>query len=301
MDIETGEFRSVAKTNYPSGLIDWLAITGDHVVYIDSESVPDTFGGDPLRWQLWAVNLRTGESELIDESGPAGSMEGIAQNADDERVVWVRWADPLDPRKGMRIEQWEPGTKPSVVAADLRISSATVYPSTHGVVYPSLSRGQVRGTSRQDLHLLGEDGVSTPLTSSGLLIDFTVNDDRLTWTEYSDPRSVAEPAAEPYKIFTRRLGDPKAESVQVQEGYSDGNAVAGESFVAWWPQGRGIEMAAVPASGGTEASVPDSVRLVMQRNVSARLDTDGDRLVFASTLGGNKTRIHVLTVRATRR
>lgn len=93
----------------------------------------------------------------------------------------------------------------------------------------------------------------------------------MIWTELPPGHRRGRDLAEPYLTYTADLDDFRPR--ELESGWSGGNSVIGAGWAAWWTQNSRVAVRAT----GDGASEPVTVT-----HVPARLDTDGDLLVFAT-------------------
>ncbi len=292
---------TVARSQWPGGLIDWVEVQGDTVVYLDQDRI---VGTDALasQWRLWALDLGQGTRSLLASSGASERPWVPVPNAGPDGFVWVEWLSDSKPEQGQRIRWWQPGWgAPRTLTEGVFVDEATLTATDGMWVYSARSGGIVDGMSAHDVFVRPlAGGKARQLTDTGVVTTFDLSDDQLVWAQRAVPGETKQKYSDPYSHWALTLPDPtdpakddRAEPFRFQVGFSASNVVAGQGFAAWWPRStRTVALARTTGDGAVEpVNLGD-----LSVSIPARLDADGTRLVFATNSPGQHTRIHVLRV-----
>ena len=270
MNQTTQRSREVARTQWPHGQTDWVEGTGDWLVWTDQSRQQSDQRND-VRWAIRAQNLRTGERMVIDRSDRHGDPAVPIPRAGDGRVAWGR---PASSGAGLDLFAFEfrSGQRHRVATSVV----ITDNPTTRGrVIYDD-------GTTKRDLFQVSiRTGKRTVVSDSGRALNPRASDGHVVWLE--------PPFGDPQAIFVADVVDPNP--VKVIEGPTNGNAVVGADFLAYWD---GVTIKAAPL---VESAVPTPVG----RNpyIPARMAAADDVLVFATQRSvGASVKIHICKIRA---
>ena len=298
-DADADTERVVAHTDYPQGLINWAAGSGDWVAWVDQSRRQSDFDPNVL-WRVHALNTGTGQQMLLASNGnrPDPFVPQVHATGD-----WFYWTQ-AEPDRTAREQIWTPSwARPRAL---LRHTEMT--PGSESVVDQQLVYLGPAAT-RHGAHTVGGDcwavpldrtGAPTRLTDTALAMGCAVSDTgALVWSEHIDPRTRPLPddgvLDDPYQLRTQAFtnlgaatGDAK--SRLLHRGYvSFGYPRAGHGFAAWQDVTGHVVLRSLDAAG--------QVRL--PRGVDAiTLTAAGDAIAYVTGRGAGTTlTVSTVTVR----
>jgi len=267
--------RKVYESAYPSGKIDWAELHGDHLVFADEDRIPSV-GDEGTRWRLIALNLITGETQLLARSpGQRRSWPAVPQ-ANDGGFAWAELERAADPRAGFRVRIWKPGwPEPRDILRRVSgIASASPHFYRGGVIYSAITSENVNGLYGIDVFAADASGARQQLTHDGLVIEFDLQDGLLAWAARPSEAQAAPGTADPFSVNFQEVGAQQNVGT-VAAGFNAGNVTAGRDFIAWLSAGGRAKVTSV--HGGAPAVLPYG-----RVWIPGRLDADGSTLTFAT-------------------
>lgn len=288
VDIADGARRTVARSEWPTGFINWAAVAGDWVAWVDqSHRQGDS---DPrVLWRVRALNTATHERRLLSSNGSdpdpyvpqvhgRGDYLYWTQAEDDrsarERVWRAGWRQPRDL---LRHVEMTPGSD-SVAAGQL------VYLGPAGTG----ARGHTVGGDCWGVPLDGSRA-ARPLTRTALAMGCALGRSSLVWSEHIDPNGPMPADGlldDPYQLRASPLEGGPARLLH--KGYlATGYPVAGAGFVVWYTSGG---RPLVHSLGSNAAAKLPS------RADGGHLTSDGGHLVAYSAVVGAGTSVRVVRV-----
>lgn len=280
-DTETGKLKTLARTSYPGGVIDWVEFDGQNVVFVDLSHVGTLGSGVPVRWRIRKVNIEGEAPQVLAESPVGGTQVAPLPTEGGSGFVWSIWQDQKDPFRGRKVVIWQPGRRPQVILQRIMVPDL-IGLTDRGLLYPDSMGQWPSGKYRIDL-FLWPHGASEPtrLTDSGLVIDVeTDGRDQVIWTESHRELRQGPGRASPYLTYTADLDDFQPR--ELQRGYSAGNSTIGGGWAAWWTENSKVVVRATGPEAGEAVQVRSG-----RAHIPARLDADGDLLVFAQHRRGS--------------
>lgn len=206
----------VAKSEFPDGLINFVAVSGDWTVYDDQSDVRGDGAMENL-WRIVAINHKTQQRRILATSGKKENPFVPYVKSHNGYVYWAM----AEPDRSARLLLWRPEwAEPRTVLRHAEANTLDLRVDGDWMIYV----GQAADTRDSE----GSDcwrvrlGGGTPesLTNSGLAMDCISGADRVTWTEHIDHATKNPPSdgilGNPYRLFTK---EPGQESVLLNEGY----------------------------------------------------------------------------------
>jgi hypothetical protein len=289
--IRIGNPRTVARSAWRHGLINSVAGSGHWVAWVDQSHIQGPPGGYEVLWRVWAKNLATGRTRLLDSNGDTPDFFVPSVYAVGGDFLWDR---AIDGGQESNEEAWSAGAAaaPEVLVRLRGVETPTsrsgrlVFLS--GAVHQP-ARGRARGGDCWTVPLTG--GHPRPLTDNALAMQCGVSGGRLIWSERNNGRGrEARLDADPHSYWSRRLGGG-ARLLLRQGGFVGGWAAIGAGFVAW--QG-GDTRYTIHATG---SSAQRHIRPGGGSNADARFVAQGHLLIFTLLFdGGRQVGVHVFRV-----
>lgn len=288
VDIADGSQRTVARSEWSAGFINWAAVAGDWVAWVD-QSHQQGDGDSQVLWRVWALNTATQERLLLSSNGSdpdpyvpqvhgRGDYLFWTQAEEDrsarERVWRAGWRQPRDL---LRHAEMTPGSE----SAD---AGQLVYLGPAGTE----SRGHTVGGDCWAVPLDGSQA-ARPLTRTALAMGCALGGGSLVWSEHIDPDGPMPADGlldDPYQLHASPLGS--GPDRLLHEGYlATGYPVAGAGFVVWHTfGGRPL----------VHSLVSNAVAKLPSRADGGHLASDGAHLVAYSTAGATGTSVRVVRV-----
>ena len=251
-----GATRTTVRSQWPQGLINWVALSGHWLAYVD-QSRGQGDGSMDVMWRVWAADLN-GDSRVLLASN--GERPDPYVPTVDGGGGYFFWSQAEKDRSAGEFA-WRPGwqePRPLLRFAELTPGSETY--SRDGVVFLGPNgKGLKRHTTGGDCWRVGLDGgPPSALTHTALAMGCAASDDTLVWTQHlprRDPR-YADVGEQPFTTWTLDLDDPAAAPTKVYEGIQSGLfPVAGDGFAAWANVGTSFIMRS--STSGETTRVPD--------------------------------------------
>lgn len=231
----------VASSEWPHGLINWVATTGDWVVYVD-QSAEQSDTAPRVLWRIHAVDTKTHQRVLLASNGQTPDpYVPIARGADG----WFFWTS-AETDNSARESVWRAGWKqPKDLLRHTEMTPGTETLADGRLVYLGPNGTGAKG------HTVGGDcwsvpitgGRPEPLTRTALAMGCVTGGDALVWTQHIEAHPKPMPADgvldDPYTVWTQPLdgGSPR----MLTRGYiEDSYPLAGDGFASWNPGGRPV-------------------------------------------------------------
>ncbi|MGN6574710.1 MAG: hypothetical protein ACTHKG_03405 [Nocardioides sp.] len=276
--------RTLARSRWSDGFINWVAVAGDWVAWVDQSHRQ---GDDQPRvlWRVRALNTATGERRLLAGNGDVPGPYVPQVHGHGRSLFWTQ----AEPDRSAREMVWRPAwTRPRALLRHTEMTPGSETATGGRLVYlgPAARPGQGH-TVGGDCWAVPLDGSMPPrpLTRTALAMGCAAAAGRVVWTEHVDPAAPLPPDGElddPYEVRSSSLsGGPDR---LLHRGYlATGYRVAGNGFALW------------TGSGG---------RLVVHRTTSDatvrlpgradRFASDGDDLVAYATVTRTGTTLRVV-------
>jgi hypothetical protein len=271
VNLRTGRSRTVARTHWSGGQMDWVVGSRGVIVFTD-QSREQTDSDPRTIWTLRAMDLRTGRTRLLDSSHGHLADTLPTPTAGDGRAVWnVEGPSPRHPRcKVVNLTTLHVRTLRDPVSPGI-----TVTTDDH-LVWLNGYNGHVyarRIGSTRTRRLSGSPKVSQVAAGDGAAVWST--------PQYNDPTRmwVAGVTAHGFK--------PRI----IWPHYNEQLAV-GDGFVAYYDFNASV----ISLTGGKP------LRLARNPDVPSRLAVSGHRVAFSTTRGSGTTQvtnIHIDTISPT--
>ena len=244
VDFDTKAHRTVARTEFPQGFINWVDATGDWVTWTD-QARRQADDAPKVLWRVWAKNLRTDKTVLLATNKNIADPYVPQVHAQDDVVYWTQ----AEANRTAREFSWKAGAgqPPKAILRHAEMTPGSETSSNGDLVYLSKSAkpGGKGHTTGGDCWTVPLDGTGrpTPLTRTGLAMGCSASDDTLVWTQHIDPHQRPLPPEgvldDPYEIHASNLDG--SHSYLVHRGYlSIGYPIAGSDFVAWQTARSGL-------------------------------------------------------------
>ena len=261
--LSTGRRHEVARTRFPAGLINRVALAGRWVVYVD-QSARQSDTAPRVLWRVVAVRPGTDRRIVLTSNRGRPDPYVPIVRSRDGHVFWTR----AEHDRTAREQVWEPGwAEPRDVLRHVEMTPGSGSISGHRLVY--LGRAATGATG----HTVGGDcwsvpltgGVPRALTHTALAMWCGAGDDALAWTLHIDPTVQPHPADgildDPYELWAATGG---GEPHRLRRGYfSMTDPAVGGGDVAWLGYGTRLTLQSA-AHPSVRASTPaKSVQQVM--------------------------------------
>jgi hypothetical protein len=248
MSLDTGKSREVARTGFPRGLINWVAVAGPWVVYVD-QSARQSDAEPRVLWRVVATRPGTDRRIVLSSNGDRPDPYVPIVLSQDGHVFWTQ----AERDRTAREQAWQPGwAKPRDVLRHTEMTPGSESISGDRLVYLGPAATGATG------HTLGGDCWSVPLaggtpqalTHTALAMGCTAGPGTLAWTLHIDPTVEPQPADgildDPYELWARAGGG--GPHLLRRAYFPMTNPAAGGGYVAWSSyQGRlTIQSAAHP-------------------------------------------------------
>lgn len=238
-----GALWTAARSEWSEGLINWVALSGHWLAYVDQSRRQDDASPNVM-WRVWAVDLDGDSRVLLASNGetPDPYVPVVSGGGG-----YFFWSQAEKDRSASEFA-WEPDwQEPRLLLRFAELTPGSETYSRDGVVYLGPNGRGLKGhTAGGDCWRVSMDGgPPTALTHTALAMGCAASDDTLIWTQHlppDDPRK-AEVGEQPFTTWTLDLDDPDAAPTQVYEGIQSGLfPVAGDEFAAWANVGRSFIM-----------------------------------------------------------
>lgn len=287
-DLSTQQSKLVAQSSWPRGFINWVAVSGDWVAWVEQSSRQSD--NDPnVLWEVWAVNLDTGKKKQLASNGATPDPYVPQVHAADGYVFWTQ----AEPDRSAQELAWKVGSAaPRQLLRHAEMTPGSESAAGGQLIYLSRAAGEHHG------HTVGGDcwtvplnghGAAKPLTHTALAMGCAASGDQLVWTQHIDPNQKPLPEDgvldNPYMVVASKI-DGTAKKI-LHRGYlSMGYPVAADDFTVL-PVGNSLRVQAISSQARTRlprGTIAPSVRA-----------GDGDVLAF-TTAGADETTVQVVTV-----
>lgn len=234
--------RIVAHSQFARGLINWVAVSGDWVAWVDQSHAQSDSDPDVL-WRIRAIDLRTHEKRLLASNGHAADPFVPQVQGAPAGLFWTQ----AEQDRMARERFWVPGARAPtdlVRHAEMTPGSETFADGAVVFLGPSALPHHGHTTGGDCWRVSLADHEVQPLTRTGLAMGCAAAGDAVTWTQHLDPDARSLPADgvldDPYEVLVRPLaGGP---SRLLHRGYlAMGYPRSGATFTAW-PTVRGSLM-----------------------------------------------------------
>ena len=286
-DLGTQQRTVVAGTIWSRGFINWVAVTGDWVAWVD-QSGRQSDADPKVLWRVWALNLSTGKKQQLASNANTPDPFVPQVHAADGYVFWTQ----AEQDRSARELAWKTGTAaPRQLLRHVEMTPGSESAAEDQLVYLSHAAGSHHG------HTVGGDcwsvplggGTPKPLTHTALAMGCDVTGDRLVWTQHIDPHQKPMPSDgvldDPYMVVSSKVDG--SERKVLHRGYlSMGYPTSGQDFTVL-PVGNSVLIQAI--SSPAHNRLPGSVIGPSVRAGSR------DQLAFTTGRGGLQT-IRVVSV-----
>ncbi|HEX2893770.1 MAG TPA: hypothetical protein VHO29_07180 [Marmoricola sp.] len=286
VSLATGQSREVARTGFPGGFVNWVAVAGSWVVYVD-QSAKQSDADPEVLWRVVAVDPGSGHRLVLSSNADRPDPYVPIVQSGGGYVFWTQ----AEADRTARELLWKPGlAKPRDVLRHTEMTPGSASVSRDGLVYLGAAATGARG------HTVGGDcwrvpltgGTPEPLTHTALAMDCVAGGDTVAWTLHIDPEVTPQPddgiLDDPYELWARTGdGEPRL----LRRGYFPlTHPGVGGGYVAWqtYAQRLTVQSAANPAARSLAPGKP--VEQVL---------ADGDNFVYI-TRDGSGDMAHVLAV-----
>jgi len=288
IDIADGSRQTLARSQWAAGLINWVAVTGDWVAWVDQSHRQ---GDDDPRvlWRVWALNTSTHARRLLSSNGDVPDPYVPQVHGRDNYLFWTQAEADRSARERVWRTDW---TEPRDLLRHTEMTPGS----------ESLTRGQLIYLGPSGLpgrgHTVGGDCWSAPLdgsqaprprTHTALAMGCSTSDNSLVWTQHIDPGGPLPADGildDPYEFLASPLTGGPARLLH--RGYlATGYPVAGTGFVLW--HGIGGNLVAHSLSSNAAAKLP-------ARADGGAVTSDGGHLVAYRTAGSTATSLTVARV-----
>lgn len=280
---------TVARSAWREGLINWVALSGPWVVYVDQSAVQGEVHGPNVDWVIHANNLDTKQKLVLARSPRANPW-----------VPWIRagaggvtWAT-ASPSQRADLWRWVPGTPVSAiqkVLSDTELTPDSLTPTKDGIVYLGPNGNNISGHSLGgDCWIAPYDGTAPRvLTHTALGMSCAVGRDTLVYSLHIAPSQTTpeEIADDPYEIWTQPLDDG-AKAQRIEQGYIQARPSVGEAFLTWVDTGGRF---VATFDGSRQRTTPDVE--AAGRDVGA----DGSMFAYVVNHDNGSTTLRLVTVR----
>lgn len=278
---------TVARSAWSAGFINWVALAGSWVVYVD-QSAQQGDTAPKVDWVIHADNLDT-KQHLVLAKSPQANPWVPNVYAGDGGVIWAT----ASPSRRADLWRWVPGTAADAttkVLSDAEFTPDSLTPTKDGVVYLGPNGKGLSGhTLGGDCWIAPYDG-SRPrvLTHTALGMSCAVGGNTLVYSLHIDPAQTTPEnmADDPYEIWTQPL-DGSGEPRRIEQGYIQTRPLVGDGFATW-----------VDQSGRVVSSLDGSRHEVIATVDGSGHDEGarGDRFLTSLTHENGHSTVKVVTV-----
>lgn len=213
--------KDVAHTAWATGLINWVATTGDWIAWTDQSSKQGD-GAIEVLWQVHARNLRTGQNRILASSGDKPNPFVPVIQAQDGYFFWT---EPESDRSAQEL-LWKPGQeRPHALLRHAEMTPGSASIAAGKLIYLGPNgrglEGHTTGGDCWEVPLTG--GNPTPATHTALAMGCAARGDHVAWSQHIDPDTPTPPADgiydDPYSLWSVDLSST-ATPVELHEGYN---------------------------------------------------------------------------------
>jgi hypothetical protein len=235
LDVATKAQEVVARSEWPNGLINWVAGTGDWIAWVD-QSQRQSYAAPRVMWRIWAKNLATGELRQLSSNGETPDPFVPQVHGQEGYLFWTQ----AEADRTAREFAWEVGSRNArSILRHVEMTPGSETATDGQLVYLSRAAGKHRGhTVGGDCWTVPLDGHESPhpVTRTALAMGCAATDGWLVWSEHIDPNTRPLPVDglldNPYQIVASKLDG--SEQRVLHRGYlSTGYPIVGDGFVAW--------------------------------------------------------------------
>ncbi len=209
LDVGAHTQQVVAHSEFPQGLVNWVAGTGDWVAWVD-QSRRQSDSDPNVLWRVRAKNLATGEERLLAGNGTTGDPFVPRVHGDAGFFYWTEAEADRSARELTWTAAWP---RPRAILRHAEMTPGSETAADDALVYLSRAATGKKG------HTVGGDcwtvpldgsGRPQPLTHTALAMGCAVSDDGdLVWSEHIDPHTRPLPddgvLDDPYKMQTAHI------------------------------------------------------------------------------------------------
>jgi len=278
---------TVARSQWPHGLVNWVAADGDWVAWVD-QSAEQSDATPKVLWRVWALDTTTNQKVLLASNGRRADPYVPIVLGQDGWFFWTR----AETDRTAREQIWKPGDDaPTDLLRHVEMTPGSESVSGDRLVYlgpaATASRGHTVGGDCWSVPVTG--GTPEPLTHSALAMGCAAAGDVLTWSQHIAPDTAKMPALglldDPYTVWSQPLSGGRA--TRLHQGYVlSSPLLAGDGFVSWDPDGR-----RVVRSLSTDATV-----MLPKGSVSIRSAASGRDLAWVTGGAGRPATVHLAEV-----
>ncbi|MYS22345.1 hypothetical protein GA0115240_140624 [Streptomyces sp. DvalAA-14] len=268
IDLTTRKAKVVARSRYPRGQCDIAAGVGDYIAWTDQPAMQTDDTRD-VSWKMHLTSIRTGHDQVIATSRGAERIVPVPA-ASAGHVVWTQLTK--DKRAG-EVHSYDiaTGTNRTLISG---VGPSSTSVAGRWVVYDTATR---QGTDVFEIPVDG--GNPQRLTTSGKAALPRAQAGRVVWQEPDQ--------GDPTSLWTRSL-DGRDRPTKAVSGPTEGNAVPGTGFIAYW--GAAGASSAVMVTFLNPDGTPGATRQVSRGGtaVRPRISSDSDRVAWGEylTAGG---------------
>ena len=291
-DADTDALSIVAETEFGHGLINWVAVTGPWIGWVD-QSRRQSDADPEVLWRIHVLNTETGQGHVIGSNGDRADPFVPQIRAGDGSFFWAE----AEPDRTAREYIWQPAwpaARPLLRHVELTPGTETVADG-HLVFLGRAAPPRTGHTTGGDCWTvsIGSVGAPEPLTSTGLAMGCAISQrGELVWTEHIDPKSRRLPRDgvldDPYQVKTQTIPEieggstPASPTRLLHRGYLPwGYPRSGAGFTVWQtPTGRAEIQ---------ELSGQQRIRLPATTDALTMATDGGSGLAFVSRAGGTQT------------
>jgi len=248
-----GHHWRINSTFGAAGVVDWLDLTGDRIVWTDEQH--ETSDSDPgTPWRMFTKAHPDSRPVLIDSSESSGQNFVPLPRAGDGKVVWT-----IPAGRAMALKMWDAGRVTTIVRS--------VSASDFGVVQDEVFYdGPSSRTSRDIFAYSTRTGRISKFTSSGRAYS-PAGSGYVVWQE--------PPNADPESLWEERA-DGLGGASKIADSGTSGNIVAGDCFAAYLTE-EGAQI--VDAQGRWQRELAPEVSIL------GRVAADGKHVTWAYAPG----------------
>jgi len=285
-----GSAKTVARSQFPDGFINWVAASPDGWIYYVDQSAKQSDSNPRVLWRVVAVDPSSGDTRTLASNGDTPDPYVPIVRSQDG---WAFWTS-AETDKRAREQMWEPGwNKPKDVFRHVEMTPGSESLNGDSLVY--LGKASTGATG----HTIGGDcwsvpldgGTPQPLTHTALAMSCGASGDWVVWTQHIGPNDPVPTddgvLDDPYALWAANGSQaPK----QLHRGYfSSARPYVAGSIVVWSAQDGQRNIQSLVGSNAT-TTVPGH---------SAILPAVGNgKIVVMTSARGKKTVAGVVAVPA---
>ena len=279
-----GDGRTVARTQFTRGLINWVAASDDGWVYYVDQSRKQSDASPRVLWRIIGIDPATGRKRELASNGDTPDAFVPIVRA---QHGWVFWTSAEADRTA-REHLWKPGwTTPRDVLRHTEMTPGSESISGDQLVYlGAAATGTKKHTTGGDCWTVPLAGGSPrPLTRSALATGCAADDGWVVWSQHIGPDDAVPEndgiLDDPFTLLAQHDGDAP---ITLHQGYFSLASLYVSSGAAIWQNPEGFrvvqdlehpkEYQVLTAGGTTQSAAVDGSNLVVTHRRASHVLAD---------------------------